>query len=467
MTGFAIAATLASGAISHKPVLALTSPKRGFYIAHMKWRNQLLALLCLLVFFALGVLYFENWVVQKPFGNILFIGEGLDPAHLAAARIYAADAATPLKMDTLEYSALLKNYSSDSAIPDEAAAATALATGVKVKNGAIGIGSDGKALSNLLELARQSGRMTGLVTDGRLTSPGAASFYAHAKSKDDRAGLASELVEKANLDVILGGGAADFLPSAKEGNRTDDVDLMQKIAESGYDVAQSADELEEIPRWRRAKLFGVFSTAEMAFADDDVARATQPSLADMVRRGIELLQFNRGGYLLVVDASLMRTAAQKNDGEHTLLQTVELDRAVSVALEYAGTKSTIIVCGDVSVGGMNLSGAPPREASGAIWLGSAAEQGPSLTWATGPNAPNASPSASTEASPPASENPDVAVMPETTATPTVVREPAAIYAPAARAVAADVIALASGPGADALHGTIESTRIFEIIQDNL
>lgn len=58
-------------------------------------------------------------------------------------------------------------------------------------------------------------------------------------------------------------------------------------------------------------------------------------------------------------------------------------------------------------------------------------------------------------------------MPETTATPTVVREPAAIYAPAARAVAADVIALASGPGADALHGTIESTRIFEIIQDNL
>ena len=45
----------------------------------MKWRNQLLALFCLLGFAGLGILYFQHWVVQKPFGIILFVGEGLRP----------------------------------------------------------------------------------------------------------------------------------------------------------------------------------------------------------------------------------------------------------------------------------------------------------------------------------------------------------------------------------------------------
>ena len=55
----------------------------------MKWRNQLLALFCLALFAAGGVFYFRNWVVQKPYGIILFIGEGLDTRSLAAARAAA------------------------------------------------------------------------------------------------------------------------------------------------------------------------------------------------------------------------------------------------------------------------------------------------------------------------------------------------------------------------------------------
>src|SRR5207249_10676149 len=58
----------------------------------MKWRNQLLALFCLLVVAGLGVLYFQHWVIRKPFGIILFVGEGLDPGRLAPARAYAGGA---------------------------------------------------------------------------------------------------------------------------------------------------------------------------------------------------------------------------------------------------------------------------------------------------------------------------------------------------------------------------------------
>ena len=60
-------------------------------------------------------------------------------------------------------------------------------------------------------------------------------------------------------------------------------------------------------------MFGLFSEGELLFFEPDKAEGDQPSLADMVRRGIELLQFNSGGYLLIVDAGLMRKAAQAND----------------------------------------------------------------------------------------------------------------------------------------------------------
>ena len=111
----------------------------------------------------------------------------------------------------------------------------------------------------------------------------------------------------------------------------------------------------------------------------------QPSLSDMVRRAIELLQFNRSGYFLVVDAGLMRKAAEKNNGEHTLAETVELDRALAVAQRYAGGKSAIFVCGDVGIGGLSLNGYPFRKDRGIAVLGLNSAGDPWFSWATGPN----------------------------------------------------------------------------------
>ncbi|MGZ5018883.1 MAG: alkaline phosphatase [Chthoniobacterales bacterium] len=421
----------------------------------MKWRNQLLALFCLIVFLGFGVLYFQHWVVQKPFGIILFIGEGLDATRLPMARIYAGGASTSLTIDSLPNSALLRNYSLDSAIPDQAAAASALATGVKIKNGTIGVDGDGKTLVNLLELAREDGRMTGLVTDALVTDPTSAAFYAHTKNPEQRADLARTLVENAPIDVVLGGGAADFLPERKGGRRTDDRDLTLELRDSGYDIVQNLQELDAVPRWRSAKLFGLFGQNELAFADEVESSGDQPTLSDMVRRGIELLQFNGGGYVLVVDAALMGRAARQNNSERTLAETIELDRAVAVALRYAGNKSMIIVCGDVGIGGLNLNGSPPREQNTPD-----AAHDSRLTWASGPLGPHPT------AIPTAEENGDDAVTSKAPPDSSPA-ETAALYFPAARNNATDVIAFGMGLGTDALQGSLESTAIFTLIRDNL
>src|SRR5437870_13550694 len=101
------------------------------YIALVKWRNQLLALFCLLAFAGLGVLYFQHWVIRKPFGIVLFIGEGLAPGRLAPTRAYVGGAATRLRLASMPHVALVTNCSKAFAAPAQAAAAPAIATRVQ------------------------------------------------------------------------------------------------------------------------------------------------------------------------------------------------------------------------------------------------------------------------------------------------------------------------------------------------
>src|SRR5947209_388482 len=351
----------------------------------MKWRNQLLALFCLLAFAGIGVLYFQHWVIRKPFGIILFVGEGLSPARLAPTRAYAAGAGTRLNLDSMSHAALVMNYSKDFAAPDRAAAATAIATGERVANRVIAINADGKAIKSIIELAREYGRATGLITDTKLTDSTSAAFYAHPAEPSDAEKIATEFVDRGNVDIAMGGGAAQFLPATKGGDRQDSRDLLLELRGNGFDIVQTRAELDAIPAWRRPKLVGVFSKEDLAFVNQVEERSQQPSLSDMVRRAIQLLQYNVGGYLLVVDAGLMRKAAQENNGERTLGQAVELDRAVAVARNYAGPKSTIIVSGDAAIGGLSLNGFPFRKDSGIALLGFNSAGQPRITWATGPN----------------------------------------------------------------------------------
>jgi alkaline phosphatase len=423
----------------------------------MKWRNQLLALFCLLAFAGIGVLYFQHWVIRKPFGIILFVGEGLSPARLAPTRTFAAGAGTRLNLDSMPHAALVMNYSKDFAAPDQAAAATAIATGKRVANRALTI-DNGKAIKSIVELAREYGRATGLITDTNLTDATSAAFYAHPADSSDVEKIAAEFVDRSNIDIAMGGGAAQFLPVTKGGERQDRRDLLLELRGNGFDIVRTRTELDAVPAWRRPKLVGVFSNDDLAFANQVEERNQQPSLSDMVRRGIQLLQYNVGGYLLVVDAGLSRKAAQQNNAERTLGQTVELDRAVGVARSYGGEKATIIVCGDVAIGGLSLNGFPFRKDSGIALLGFNSAGQPWITWATGPNGDKSYGAAKIPSK--QHENPSKQPQAEQP-------EPAAFYTKSAFVTVEDVIAFGNGPGTEALQGVIENTDLFNILRDEL
>ena len=407
----------------------------------MKTRNQLLALACLLIFIAFGFLYFRTWVVQKPFGIILFVSDGLSGNNLATARLYEGGADHRLAVERLGRVALLTNYANDFAIPDSAAAASAISTGVKVNNQRIAMDAHGKAIVTLLEAARESGRATGIITTGHLTNPTLAAFYAHTSKSDETEAIAAQLVDNAKVDVVMGGGADDFLPESKGGHRKDGRDLILEMKQKGNEIFRSKSELENAPVFTTAVRTGLFSEGNLPFSNQISSGSQQPSLSDMIRRSIEFLQYNPHGFFLVVDTALITYAAEQNDAEHLITETLEFDRAVATAMKFSGPNTLLIATGKHVTGGMALNGYPLREDHGVALLGTNTYGYPSIVWATGPNGPHASDEPGSKSS------------------------PAAFYVPTAINNAGDVLAVGTGPGSEGLNGFLKNTDLYPILKN--
>ncbi len=402
----------------------------------MKLRNQLLALFCLAVFIAFSVFYVRFWVVQKPFGIILVVGDGMVARHLTAARLYQTGGEQPLAVESFPNVALVSNSSRDFSVPDAASAATALATGTKVNHRNVASTPEGARLSTLLELARSEGRSIGLVTTGELAGPTAGSFYAHVQDARDRDQIAAQL-PTAGLQVALGGGSADFTPEKSGGTRKDQRDLLGEMEKQGAEVVSSRAALENTDTFRTRPLVGFFSKGLLAYSNQPESGNQQPSLSDMVRRAVEILQTNRKGYVLVVDAALCTHASERNEAELTLKETLSMDQAIGTAVNQAGQKSLIVAVGKHATGGLSLNGYPPRKDRGVALLGTSPAGYPYLAWTTGPHGPSAK------------------------------NEPSAFQSAAALNTAEDMVAAGKGVGAEKIRGFMDSTEIFKVLQDAL
>ncbi len=402
----------------------------------MKRRNLLLAFALIGLFLAAGRFYFRSYVRQKPFAIILFVSEGLTPSKLAAARQYAGGADYRLAIESLPRLALLRNAATDFAVPDAAAAGSAIATGKRSSLRTLGIDLNNRTVRTVLEIAHDEGRATGLVTNASLTDAGAAAFYAKTRDARETENIAEQLAGNPALDLIVGGGAADFRGKLKGGNRQDAKDLDLEMQRAGFTLARNAAEYDGVAAWRLPRVLGLL-------ADDEITGQGVPTLADLVRRSIELLQVRPGGYVLVVYAGQVGRASRGNEAERMLQQLVELDRAVAVARQYAGEKSLILVAGLNETGGFAMNGYPLRSDKGVALLGiNPTSNLPSFTWGTGPNGRQAQ---------------------EATGRP----DPSAAYSATAVGTTSDVLAFGTGQGTESLSGVLDNTAIFEIIRAQL
>jgi alkaline phosphatase len=250
--------------------------------------------------------------------------------------------------------AYLVNDALDAIVTESAAAATQIATGVKAKTLAVGVSPDGKTpLKTILELAKEKGMSTGLVTTSGITDATPAAFAAHVPHRSDEVSVAAQELQ-AGVDVLLGGRRQFFLPEAAGGMRKDGRNLLEEARRAGYVVVGTASELRQASK---GKILGLFTMGNMSY-EIDRWRTAEPSLAQMTTKTLETLARNPKGFFAMIEGGRIDHAAHRNDAAGTIRDVLAFDEAVGVALDFQrkNPDTLLIVTADHETGGMALIG---------------------------------------------------------------------------------------------------------------
>ena len=328
----------------------------AFYGIGCNMRAKLRAVTTLLI---LSLAFAAAAASAAPARNvILMIGDGMGPSHIRAAQLYSLRVLKrELRMMEVMQggrTAYLVNDTADAVVTESAAAATQIACGVKAPARAVGMVADGKTrCRTILELAREHGMATGLVTTSGLTDATPAAFSAHVENRDDEITVAIQQIGS-GIEVLFGGRRRDFLPQSAGGVRKDGRNLLQEARASRYQVLQTAAELK---RSAGAKVLGLFSMGNMAL-EIDRARSAEPSLAEMTTAALRALSENPRGFFAMIEGGRIDHAAHANDAAAVIREVIAFDEAVGVALEFLrrNADTLLIVTADHETGGMALIG---------------------------------------------------------------------------------------------------------------
>lgn len=343
----------------------------------------------------------KSFSARRARNVILFVGDGMGVSTVTAARILEGQLKgksgeeNNLSFELFSHTGMSKTYNVDAQTPDSAGTATAMFTGVKTDAGVIGVDEDivrgdcstlkGNELTSALELAEISGKATGLVSTARITHATPASGYAKSPDRNWEdvsdmpeeaiaqgcVDIATQLVEfeknlKARypqaknidgLEVAMGGGRRHFLPkeaefnsgdarSEVEGDRTDGRHLVKEWMETypqGTYVMDQAG-FDAIDTENTKHLFGLFNESHMQYhADRENDIAGEPSLTEMTSKAIQVLNNDRDGFFLMVEAGRIDHGHHAGSAYSALHDTVEFSNAVQAAVNSVDMRNTLII----------------------------------------------------------------------------------------------------------------------------
>lgn len=268
-----------------------------------------------------------------PKNIILFIGDGMGLAQVTAAKIAKGN----LETARCPVTGFATTWSDDSLVTDSAAAATALSTGVKTRNGALGISPGGQILKNVTETSKEKGKSAGVVVVCSLTHATPAGFIVHAASRKPDAEIARQIAAS-DMDVLFGGGLDYFIPCLPE--------LQKKMP-----VVTTAEEFRKLgtPEKAAAILYPVHPP---------YAAERNVPLKELTQKAIEILSRDKDGFFLIVEGSQIDWAGHKNDGTNIVSEVIAFDDAVGAGLDFAEKdgRTLVVVTADHETGGFAVLG---------------------------------------------------------------------------------------------------------------
>ena len=311
--------------------------------------------------------------VNKAKNVILLVADGNGVTSVFATRIFEGQMygksgeGHELSYEKFPYVSLAKTYNSNAQSPDSAGTAAAMVTGVKTRQGVLGVdeylersdcdGVPQHALPNIGHMAQARGYATGVVSTARVTHATPASLYSQTADRNyednsklpegctGQEDIATQLIDS-KLDLAMGGGRRHFIPKntkdneGKSGKRTDGKNLIEAWKEDGGQYAWN-DQTHSRLDLKGGKILGLYESSHMKYEHD---RTGEPSLAQMTKTAIEYLSAkSEKGFFLMVEAGRVDHANHATNAHRMVTDGVAFANAVRVADEMTDDSDTLIV----------------------------------------------------------------------------------------------------------------------------
>lgn len=280
---------------------------------------------------------------SRPKNIVIMIGDGMGPSYTSAYRYYKDNPDTEEVEQTVfdrllvgmasTYPASVSGY-----VTDSAAAATALATGVKSYNGAISVDTQKQPLPTILEKAKSLGLSTGVAVTSQINHATPAAFLSHNESRKNYDALALSYLDT-NADVFLGGGQKFFPP-----------ELLAQFTAKGYQHITRFDDLASITQ---PKVLGLFAEVQLPWAIDE---KDAKKLSTLTQKALSLLSQNEQGFVLLVEGSLIDWAGHNNDIAAAMGEMDEFANTIEVVEQFVrqNPDTLMVITADHNTGGLSI-----------------------------------------------------------------------------------------------------------------
>ncbi len=282
----------------------------------------------------------QTFKSKKPKNVIMMIGDGM-----GVSQVYAGVTANHghLFLDNFKCVGFSRTQSASDYITDSAAGGTALSSGYKTYNGAIGVNADTVPQKSVLEMAEAKGLATGLVSTSAITHATPASYIAHQGSRGSYEDIAADFL-KTDIEVFIGGGYKHFA------ERADKRDLTKTLQEKGYQVLRNPEDIYKV---KSGKLAGL--TAD---EHNDPYPKRVMSLPRSTETALNILSQDKKGFFIMIEGSQIDWGGHQNNTGYIVNEMLDFDRTIGKALEFAAQdgETLIIVTADHETGGFSLTG---------------------------------------------------------------------------------------------------------------
>ena len=402
------------------------------FSSNLKQFSKILVIPVILSSSFLNVVAQQRKGLPNPKNIIILIGDGMGFNHIKATNYYMGVEGQiyekfPVRLAMAHYPAKAGEYSAADPgsnyyatgyntvaawtnpaylkkdVTESAAAATAMSTGFKTYNNAVGMSLDHDTLVNLVEWAKSMGKSAGVVTSVEFCHATPAGFVAHNTLRSNYSQLAYEMLLDSRCDVIMGCGNPmyddDGQPLAKKWKDSryvgDSAFWGQLIGGSGKQVRfslggkiktvrdvdgdmkpdpwtliRSLDEFRNLAKGKTpVRVLGVpevYSTLQQSrsFQNGETKDSppfitpfitTVPTLAEMVTGALNVLDNNPKGFFIMIEGGATDWASHNNQKGRLIEEMTGFNDAINNVVNWVNSHSNwnetmVIVTGDHETG---------------------------------------------------------------------------------------------------------------------